>query len=126
MAYSDIAKGWIWRDGTFVRWEDATIHVMSHVVHYGSSVFEGIRCYDTPEGPEIFRLDDHLRRLVESAKIYRMEIPYSVAEMREVSHELLRRNGLREGYIRPIVIRGAGEDFCKGRARLGGFHWCYC
>ncbi|MCG6954966.1 MAG: branched-chain amino acid transaminase [Gemmatimonadetes bacterium] len=108
MAYSDIAKGWIWRDGTFVRWEDATIHVMSHVVHYGSSVFEGIRCYDTPEGPEIFRLDDHLRRLVESAKIYRMEIPYSVAEMREVSHELLRRNGLREGYIRPIVIRGAG------------------
>jgi branched-chain amino acid aminotransferase len=108
MAYADIAKGWIWRDGAFVRWEDATIHVMSHVVHYGSSVFEGIRCYDTPTGPEIFRHVDHLNRLVASAKIYRMAIPHTVDELAEANRELLRRNELREGYLRPIVIRGTG------------------
>jgi branched-chain amino acid aminotransferase len=108
MAYSDIAKGWIWRDGDFVRWEDATIHVMSHVVHYGSSVFEGIRCYDGPAGPAVFRHMDHMNRLVASAKIYRMEIPYSVDELAEANRELLRRNDLREGYLRPIVVRGTG------------------
>jgi branched-chain amino acid aminotransferase len=108
MAYSDIAKGWIWRDGAFVRWQDATIHVMSHVVHYGSSVFEGIRCYDGPAGPAVFRHTDHMNRLVASAKIYRMEIPFSVNELTEANRELLRRNDLREGYLRPIVIRGAG------------------
>ena len=68
----------IWRDGKFVDWEDATIHVMSHVVHYGSSVFEGVRCYATPEGPAIFRLEDHMRRLADSCKIYRLPLEHSL------------------------------------------------
>ena len=70
-------QGKIWMDGELVDWADANIHIMSHVVHYGSGVFEGIRCYDTQDGPKVFRLEDHIRRLFESAKIYRMEIPFS-------------------------------------------------
>src|SRR5687768_3167605 len=94
---------WIWRDGEFIPWESATIHMMSHVVHYGSSVFEGIRCYNTPEGPSIFRLDDHLRRMEDSAKVYRMEIPHSRETIAEACEELILRNGLEECYLRPIV-----------------------
>jgi len=108
MSAPDFRTDWIWRDGSFVPWQDANLHVMSHVVHYGSSVFEGIRCYDTPRGPAVFRLDDHLRRLVESARIYQMALPYDVAALADATRELLRRNGLREGYIRPLVIRGLG------------------
>jgi branched-chain amino acid aminotransferase len=99
---------WIWRDGEWVRWEDATIHVMSHVVHYGSSVFEGIRCYSTPEGPAIFRLDDHLRRFADSARIYRMELAHGPAALEEACRELISRNGLAACYIRPIALRGVG------------------
>jgi branched-chain amino acid aminotransferase len=99
---------WIWRNGEFIRWENATIHVMSHVVHYGSSVFEGIRCYNTPEGPAIFRLREHMRRLVDSAKIYRMDLPYDERRSAAACRELVLRNGLDECYLRPIALRGYG------------------
>jgi branched-chain amino acid aminotransferase len=99
---------WIWRDGEFVRWEDATIHVMSHVVHYGSSVFEGIRCYKTPDGAAIFRLGDHLSRLRESCRLLRMDLPYDEAVLVEACKNLVRHNNMDECYIRPVVLRGMG------------------
>jgi len=99
----------IWMDGEFVDWDDATIHVLSHVVHYGSSVFEGLRCYDTAKGSACFRLRDHLKRLESSAKIYRMDMPYSVAELAEVTKELIRINGLKACYVRPCIFRGYGQ-----------------
>jgi len=98
---------WIWKDGEFIPWESATLHVMSHVVHYGSSVFEGIRCYRTPEGPAVFRLDDHLRRMEDSARVYRMDIPTREV-LGEAVEALIVRNGLEECYIRPISLRGLG------------------
>lgn len=100
---------YIWMDGKFVDWEDATIHILSHVIHYGTGVFEGLRCYKTPNGPVVFRLQDHTRRLFNSAKIYRMEIPYSEDELNRVAVELIKKNGLEEAYIRPIAYRGFGE-----------------
>ncbi len=99
---------WIWKDGAFIPWGDANIHILSHVVHYGSSVFEGIRCYETPEGPAFFRLRDHLRRLKESAYVYQMPMEHGTDELAEASAELFRRNGMSEGYLRPLVIRGFG------------------
>jgi len=98
----------IWRNGKFINWNDATIHVLAHVTSYGSSVFEGIRCYSTPNGPMIFRLRDHIRRLHDSAKIYRMEIGHSIDEISAASVELVRVNKLDSCYIRPLVIRGYG------------------
>lgn len=100
---------YIWMDGKFVDWEDATIHILSHVIHYGTGVFEGLRCYKNPNGPVIFRLQDHTRRLFNSAKIYRMEIPYSQDELNNVAIELIRKNDLEEAYIRPLAYRGFGE-----------------
>lgn len=99
----------IWRDGQLVNWDDATIHVMSHVVHYGSSVFEGIRCYQTPSGSAIFRAREHMRRLLDSCRIYRMEIPYSVDELVQASVETVAANDVRHCYLRPVVIR-TGEQ----------------
>ena len=99
---------WIWHDGTFVRWADATIHVMSHSVQYGSSVFEGIRCYQTPQGPAIFRLQDHLTRLFGSCRIYRMEMRYTPEDLVEACRDLVRRNKLESCYLRPMVLRGYG------------------
>jgi len=100
----------IWHNGRFIRWEDATIHVLSHVVSYGSSVFEGIRCYATQSGPAVFRMREHLRRMIDSAKIYRMEnIGYSATELGEAILELVRANKMDSCYIRPIVLRGYGE-----------------
>lgn len=100
----------IWHNGRFIRWEDATIHVLSHVVSYGTSVFEGIRCYATPAGPAVFRLNEHIRRMLDSAKIYRMEnIGYSAAELADAMRELVRVNKMDSCYIRPIVLRGYGE-----------------
>ena len=99
----------IWRDGTFVNWEDATIHVMSHVVHYGSSVFEGIRCYATPEGPAIFRLEDHIRRLVDSAKIYRMPLKHSIETLVQGCVDTVVENEMPHAYLRPIAVR-TGEQ----------------
>ena len=100
---------YIWFNGKLVPWEQATIHVLSHVVHYGTSFFEGLRCYETPRGPAIFRLTPHIRRLVDSAKIYRTEIPYSQEQLVAAVKETVRANGLRAGYIRPVVYRGYGE-----------------
>ncbi len=99
---------WIWRNGQFIRWDEATIHVMSHVVHYGSSVFEGIRCYNTPDGPAIFRLNEHLRRLDDSAKVYRIDSGYSIEDFAKACQDLIIRNNLDECYLRPVVLRGLG------------------
>ncbi len=99
-------EGKIWMNGEFVDWNDAKIHVLSHVVHYGSSVFEGIRAYSTSRGTAVFRLHDHVRRLYKSAKIYRMDYPYSHEQIYEACLETIRVNGLRECYIRPVVYRG--------------------
>ena len=100
----------IWHNGRFIRWDEATIHVLSHVVSYGSSVFEGIRCYATPPGPAVFRINEHVRRLVDSAKIYRMEnLGFSSAQLAEAMLELVRVNKMDSCYIRPIVLRGYGE-----------------
>jgi branched-chain amino acid aminotransferase len=99
---------WIWRDGEFIPWEAATVHVMTHALHYGSSFFEGIRCYSTPDGPAIFRLHDHLRRLHDTCRIYRTEVPFSIATLAQACCELVARNGLEDCYIRPIVLRGLG------------------
>ena len=100
----------IWHNGRFIPWGEATIHVLSHVVSYGSSVFEGIRCYATPSGPAVFRLRDHIRRMLDSAKIYRMEkVGYSADELAEAMLELVRVNRMDSCYIRPIVMRGYGE-----------------
>lgn len=97
---------YIWMDGKFLDWEDAKIHILSHVIHYGTGVFEGFRCYKTAKWPVIFRLKDHTERLFNSAKIYRMEISYSKEEINNVIVELIKKNGLEDAYIRPIAYRG--------------------
>jgi branched-chain amino acid aminotransferase len=99
----------IWMNGEFVDWADAKVHVGAHGLHYGSGVFEGIRCYETDAGPAVFRLTDHLERLHRSAQLLHMEIPYSVADLRAASHELIAANGLSECYLRPIAFYGYGE-----------------
>ena len=98
----------IWMNGEFVAWEDAKVHVLTHAMHYGTGVFEGVRCYETEQGPAIFRHKEHLERLRRSAELYYMDLPYSPEELREVTHELIARNGLRSCYIRPVVYRGYG------------------
>ena len=100
----------IWFNGRFIDWDDAKIHVLSHVVSYGSAVFEGIRCYKTPSGPAIFRLREHIRRMLDSAKVYRMEpLRFTAEELADAMLELVRVNNMEECYIRPIVLRGYGE-----------------
>jgi branched-chain amino acid aminotransferase len=99
----------IWHDGRFIDWNDAKIHVLSHVTSYGSSVFEGIRCYATPSGPAIFRVREHLRRLMDSAKIYRMEVQHTTDELAGAMAELVRVNKLDSCYFRPLVMRGYGD-----------------
>jgi len=98
----------IWRNGTFIPWDEARIHVLSHVVSYASAVFEGIRCYRTPSGPAVFRLEEHVRRLLDSARICRMDRPYSAADLSAAIRELVRINRMEACYIRPIVLRGYG------------------
>ena len=99
----------IWMNGDLVDWDDARIHVGVHGLHYGTGVFEGIRCYDTPKGPAVFRLTDHMERLRNSAKLINMELPYSVEVLRNATNELLGANGLEECYIRPIAFYGYGQ-----------------
>jgi branched-chain amino acid aminotransferase len=99
----------IWHDGKFINWNDAKIHVLSHVVSYGSAVFEGIRCYETQQGPGIFRLKEHMQRLLNSAYIYRMEVSHSLDDLCNANLELLRVNKIGACYIRPVVLRGYGE-----------------
>lgn len=104
MAFSGTGK--IWMNGSFVDWADAKIHIASHIVHYGSGVFEGARCYDTLRGPACFRLDAHMRRLIDSACIYRMEPPYDQQTLTDAVIELIQINGFRACYIRPLIYRG--------------------
>jgi branched-chain amino acid aminotransferase len=99
----------IWFNGEFVPWEDAKVHVLTHGLHYGTGVFEGVRCYETALGPAIFRHRDHLDRLMRSAELYYMPMPYDAEALRTATHELIRRNGLRSCYIRPIAYRGYGQ-----------------
>jgi len=99
----------VWHNGKFIAWDDAKIHVMSHVVHYGSSVFEGIRCYAPPSGPAIFRASEHMQRLIDSARIYRTDIPFARDEIVSAMVELVKKNGVWPCYIRPVVFRGYGE-----------------
>ena len=99
----------IWMNGEFVAWDDAQVHVLSHGLHYGTGVFEGIRCYETDRGPAVFRHQDHLRRLEQSAELYYLSLGRSREELREATHELIRRNGLSSCYIRPLAFRGYGE-----------------
>ncbi len=98
----------IWHNGRFIAWDEARIHVLSHVVSYGSSVFEGVRCYETAAGPAVFRLRDHTRRLLDSAKIYRIPVSHALDELVDAQVELIRLNRLRSCYIRPIILRGYG------------------
>lgn len=104
MAFEKVDK--IWMNGKFVNWDDANVHVLSHVVHYGSSLFEGLRCYNTKKGPAIFRLQEHTKRLFNSCKIYRMELPYTLDELNQAQLELVRINKLEDCYIRPVAYRG--------------------
>jgi branched-chain amino acid aminotransferase len=99
----------IWHNGKLLNWEDATIHVMSHVVHYGSSVFEGIRCYALPSGPAIFRASEHIQRLIDSAKVYRIDVPFTRDEIIKGMLETVGHNGVWPCYVRPVVLRGYGE-----------------
>ena len=100
----------VWKNGEFIDWDDARIHVMSHVVNYGSSVFEGIRCYNTEQGPAVFRLTEHMQRLMNSAKIYRMEPKFSRDDFCERNGRTHRNSGLDECYIRPVILRGLDDE----------------
>jgi len=99
---------WIWHNGLVKPWREATVHVMAHALHYGSSIFEGIRSYKTPDGPAIFRLSDHLKRLYLSAKVYDMVIPHTRDELASACREVLKANGLEQAYLRPVAYRGLG------------------
>lgn len=100
---------WIWKDGEFVRWADARIHVLSLAVQFGASVFEGIRCYATPEGPAVFRLPEHMRRLMDSCRIYRMEPKFDADALAEACQATVAQNALEACYLRPVVLRGYGS-----------------
>jgi branched-chain amino acid aminotransferase len=99
----------IWMNGEFVAWEDAKVHVLTHGLHYGTGVFEGVRCYETQDGPAVFRHREHLERLYKSAELYYMPVPYELEELRTATLELIGRNGLESCYIRPLVYRGYGQ-----------------
>lgn len=119
---------YIWFDGDYVPWADARVHVLSHAMHYGSSVFEGIRCYDTPSGPAVFRLDEHVARMFRSCKIYRMEIPYAPEAVAEAIKGTVAKNGLSGCYIRPLVFRGYGElgvtpQTCPVQMIIAAWEW---
>ena len=107
MPITEVEK--IWKDGELVDWADANVHVLSHAVHYGSGVFEGIRAYETARGPAVWHLDEHLKRLFRSAKLYHMEIPYSIEAITDATRDVIRANGLDACYVRPLVLRGYGE-----------------
>lgn len=119
----------IWSNGKLIPWQDATVHVLTHAMHYGTSVFEGIRCYNTPDGPAIFRHRDHIQRLKNSAKIYRFPIPYSVDELMDACRETLRANKLQSAYIRPLgFIGNVGLGVCpppdtKMDLIIAAFEW---
>src|SRR5437773_8250544 len=100
----------VWKNGNFINWDDARVHIMTHAINYGSSVFEGIRCYNTERGSAIFRLTEHMQRLLNSAKIYRMDSKFDRAQFCDAAVELVRHSGLDECYLRPLIIRGLDEE----------------
>jgi branched-chain amino acid aminotransferase len=100
----------VWHNGEFINWDDAKVHVMSHVLHYGSSIFEGIRCYSTKQGPAIFRLREHMQRFLNSAKIYRMDHSWSLDQLCDAAIELVKRSGMDQCYLRPILFRSLDEE----------------
>ena len=106
---------WIWKNGEFVAWEAATVHVTAHALHYGSSVFEGIRAYATPQGPGVFRLEPHTQRLFNSCKIARIEVPYTHDEINNAIISIIEKNGHESCYIRPLIFRGANKLGVEGR-----------
>ena len=108
--YTGVEADWIWRDGEFIPWADAKVHVLSLAVQFGSSIFEGMRCYSTPDGPAIFRLDAHLRRLTDSCKVYRIEMPYDADDLSAACTSVVDRNGLNECYVRLTIVRGYGAS----------------
>ncbi|UCH62589.1 MAG: branched-chain amino acid transaminase [Fidelibacterota bacterium] len=118
----------MWMDGSLLPWSEGTTHVMSHVLHYGSGVFEGIKCYHTPDGPAIFRLEDHMQRMADSADSYGMQVPYTVDELVNASVEVVKANKLESGYIRPIVFYGYDSlgvhpNNCPIRVAIACFDW---
>lgn len=121
-------KGKIWFNGKYVDWWDAKIHVMSHALHYGTSIFEGMRCYHTKKGSAIFRLNDHIKRFFDSTKIYRMDIPFTFEEIRQACVDIIKVNNLKSAYIRPLVFRGynvLGVDPtpCPVEVVIGVLNW---
>jgi branched-chain amino acid aminotransferase len=102
------AVEWIWKDGELIGWDDAKIHLLSHAVQFGSCIFEGMRCYETPRGPAVFRLRDHLRRLLDGCRVYRTELPYEIDELEAACLQVVERNRLSSCYVRPMVVRGYG------------------
>ncbi len=118
----------IWFSGRMIDWKDATIHVMSHVVHYGSAVFEGLRCYDTPKGSAVYRLKEHIQRLFNSAKIYRIDIPFTLEEVFNACIDVIKINDMRDAYLRPIVFRGydslgVAPGNCPIEVVVGAWRW---
>jgi branched-chain amino acid aminotransferase len=107
MAFSETGKAWM--NGRLVDWKDATIHVASHVIHYGSGVFEGIRSYDSKKGPNVFRLPEHMRRLIDSCRVYRMDLPYTLEQLSDAVLETIRANNFKSCYIRPLIYRGYAQ-----------------
>lgn len=103
-----VGSPWIWKDGEFIRWDDAQVHVLSLAVQFAASVFEGVRCYETPKGPAVFRLDAHLKRLMSSSRTYRMQPDHTISELAAAVCATIRKNELRSCYIRPMVLRGYG------------------
>ena len=126
VAIRPLAK--IWLDGRLVDWESAKVHVLTHALHYGYAVFEGIRCHGTPKGPAIFRLDEHLDRFLNSGKVYRMKIPYSRDELHRACVDVVRANGLPASYLRPIAFSGYGEmglDPTKAPVQVAVANWAW-
>ena len=118
----------IWFNGKIIPWGEATIHVMAHALHYGSSVFEGLRAYETPKGPAIFRLAEHTKRLFDSAKIHRIEIPFEQEDINKACKEVIKANKLKAAYLRPIAFRGAGKLGVRARGcpievAIAAFPW---
>ena len=108
---------WIWRNSDFVKWDDATVHVSAHALHYGSSVFEGIRAYATPDGPAVFRLEPHVDRLIQGTRVMRIEHGYNKDQLCDAIVETIRKNGHEACYIRPVIFRGSGALGLEGRGR---------
>ena len=128
MAFEEMDVERIWMDGEFVDWDEAQVHVLTHALHYGTGVFEGVRCYATESGPAIFRWDEHLDRFYQSAKSYNMEIPYNAAELTEATVELIRGEGLESCYIRPVAfygykMLGLNPSDCPVKTAIAAWPW---